>query len=577
MHFFAILLLFTKVSVGEFNCNSLFSKSQNRRVHVSELVLNHIILGEFSENKLKSGLHTVEGLSALQKKQPGLIDLVFVEPQFVDIEPVQWFHVSVAENGVLWAKLPSAAFTRQGRKNLRAAHQAYTGGYLWKTLFPVHLNRTDIQKAIENVVAQPKKIEPMNDQKSYYFGDYSFLNKGKLLSIDVVVLVNEATNEVLTAYPNFNQSSERGGYVTKSSNLLFQKNQIRDTIKGRYKDRQTSQTFFRWASEWRLMGSDGKIDSSQIQRWPAFKKRIFYGQLFNAEFFRHSLDGLATVTLINGGLKQTYNSDIHLLFYQSIKAMVRDPQLSPEERLSYLHKSLYILTRTSRDTEHFIFDIVILNEILIYVAKNYSVAELKNFHQLFINSPIHWFLNFPVSSIQSILHGPHRQLTALAVSALEYAYVPFIGGKPSSLITAPPATYANELASLAKYLAEDGFSLYLSRVAKNRLNTERASLDLIQDRINYLIFLRCAFERGIRSSANNIHLRKLFVELSKSIESELPIQRKLLQDEFGFLSELNFAYSIEDEKHFIPQVYLQIVNNRLEVTIKNVEYTITRN
>lgn len=202
-NFVLFFLLLTGSNASASVCYDYFARSFSH-VKIPQKALEHLFHGEThfdpgtGLHQLRGGLHTWPAAVEFLKKNPRI--------KHLDIERTTndalWFQQQTVENGVMYLRLPYRAYTKKAQRDSWYSDLDHGGGYLWKTLFPSTMTKAQVYQAIRSVLNHPQVIEQ---------GRWSLNFKGIVEhggnSIIVRVIVDPKTNEVITAFPTFNQLS----------------------------------------------------------------------------------------------------------------------------------------------------------------------------------------------------------------------------------------------------------------------------------------------------------------------------------------------------------------------------------
>jgi len=530
---FCLFILNVEFSYSKDSCLSLLNTTTehllSNGIKVSKKTIDHIIWGDYSGDKLKSGMHTLEGLQKLLDKHSDVHDLDYIHPSHIGQKPFKWINIQNDVSGMNFVRLPKELVTSQGRKNLRAAHINHQGAYLWKTLFPHGFNESALLKMAEEAIgsldlSEIKTGEMLytHNAKKLVFGSWSF---------DVTFLIDVESKSLVTAYPSAGRPSNLLA-VNKSGIIPMTRHMVT-----------------RLAFSYVVTGHDA---------WSVFKLREgslphekneglvqdhfeAYEAYFNSDYFGLPLAEVATLykeseSLIEPRVMSHYR--------KTLLQALESNKLSLGQKILFVKKALFHIRSFGLDTQAVLYNLAIHDSIMWFVTRSLNDEDLKDFSEFYKSSPSYWYSFFPTNLISNYLKtGRHENLATL-LTLLRHPII-FIFSKGSALNT--PVEFSSEF--VEKEIRASNFmgawsQLYSIRISKLRMNQSRQDIDFLNDRFNHLIFVwssyLVALEKGhlenIKDSFDDEFLQESFrsavvseyINLAKEFDLTEPFELRKL-------------------------------------------------
>tara|TARA_Y100000310_G_C20692193_1_gene823063 strand:+ start:1796 stop:3514 length:1719 start_codon:yes stop_codon:yes gene_type:complete len=180
-----------------------FESNDGTLFKIDNNAIEHISVGEYSDNHgrkvIKGGLHCVEGLVKLLLDNPDITDLLSYDCS----KHSDWYFIRELCCGAFLVRLPRALFSGKAANATMNPDNHYKSGYLWKTIFPPSVKRSDIPDIVQYVVNNgTKKDNHKRAQSGSIIGCASI--NGALVRIEVLY-----ENDIIkSAYPTWTQPTD---------------------------------------------------------------------------------------------------------------------------------------------------------------------------------------------------------------------------------------------------------------------------------------------------------------------------------------------------------------------------------
>jgi len=178
----------------------------NFEISLSQKALNHVLYGDLTDKVFKTtdgrvakkvisgGLHTYAGWLELLKQRPTLKKVSY----FYSERDEEWFYERELQNETILLKLPESMLTSGAAKMTMFPENSYKSGYLWKTLFPKHMEQGEILNLLDEALSNISTLESREGEIICY---YKLDEPLKCMRVSVLYL----NGEINSFYPTWSQ------------------------------------------------------------------------------------------------------------------------------------------------------------------------------------------------------------------------------------------------------------------------------------------------------------------------------------------------------------------------------------
>lgn len=555
------ILLIANSAYANLTCSSILSNTDHtlsNGIKVPQSTIKHIMMGDYSGSQLKSGMHSLKGLSALLKKNPKIIDLDYLHPSFILDKAPQWMAIHNDVTGTSFVRLPKEVVTRQGRKGMRAAHLNLQGSYMWKSVFPYGFDEASLIKALEESVGTIETLDT-SERLATYHSRINF----KDITIEITVLVNTKDRTVVTAYPSGSQSSPLLG-VNKSGQFPMTRHMV---------TRLSNSFVIREYDHWNTLSKNPpphQLNNGQVPDSPEG-----YQAYFDSDYF-----GLP-LTEVTSLLNEDDNStDMKPLVHyrDTLGQMLDSATITHSKKIQFLKKALYQIRNFGFHSDYLLFNLAIHDDIMKFATISLTESELKDFHSFYTSSPSYWYSLFPTHVLQVYLQAGRQNDLATILGLLKHPQLFLVAEQP---VLKKPLLFASNITNtLIKNpdFIQHWSGAYALRVARLKMNNSRPDLDFVQDRLNnlFLTFASYVVARH-RGALKNIEESFDSALLQRAFITEIVNEYAGISSEFGATAPLKINYiQIHTETNTIIIPHYEVVEINGEFTLKETKKTTFR-
>ncbi|RAR72978.1 hypothetical protein C7420_1024 [Pantoea ananatis] len=146
-------------------------------LNLSKNCLDHVLNGDITdkvfqingkriaEKVITGGLHSYTGWRNFLLRRPGLKKVSFFDFN----KDSEWYYERELQNGTILLKLPESVFTSKAAKMTLYPENNYKSGYLWKTIFPKHIDENSIIDILDEALSNISQLECRDGELICYY------------------------------------------------------------------------------------------------------------------------------------------------------------------------------------------------------------------------------------------------------------------------------------------------------------------------------------------------------------------------------------------------------------------------